>query len=841
MSDMYVTSARKALDFNYFPKKFVAVIWRNWDTVPVENIAKALHTSVDNIMDTAKAMGLKTDVKTDRTFLKRGYLTVIRSNWHLLDYDQICTLLEITKDELFFILKEDDFMWHKMGDMKPDTGCTVYEPLDEQEKETLSEISWLLQKLDCNQYVENGFQFLKPYYTDCPVMVERGDGKGFEVTLPEYIGYEYPEENELINLYVKDFCFLMEKRWGIKAKDSKESTFVIHITIDSNSRHKSGSYKMELNAHSILLTCQDEKGVYRALMELDQLMRDNKGPYFNVSVIEKNTVFDIRYIYSYFALYGDALLDPSLDPYPEGLLRRLSESGVNGIWMQGILYQLTEFPFDPSMSKGYMQRRESLKKLVAKARRFGIDIYMYFNEPRAMNDAFYQKYPELRGSREGDFYALCTSDARVKDYLYNGMKDLFSDIPDLAGFFTITMSENLTNCYSRLGSREQACPRCKERKPHEVISEVNNLMAQGAKAGSSGAKAIAWTWGWNPEWSEKAIRSLDEEIMLMCVNEEGMELDIAGYKPTVIDYTMTVPGPSKRSVDNWAIAKETGRRTLSKVQLNCTWELAALPFLPLADICSQRIRNIKDQGVEGLMLSWTLGGCDSQNLDIASLYYDEPVDENALDRYMERTYQETNETVKKAQTIFCEAMTEFPFNLTVLYTAPQNYAPAAPFYEYKTGYAASMIGFPHDALNTWKSIYSEKDFYNQFNKLVTKWKEGLDLLEGCVAKRNEKFDELLCISKGVYNHYRSTLNHIGFVMERNRLLEGSLSKEAQDRVKMRIQCILEDETDAVLNMLELRKEDSRIGFEASNHYFYTVQDLKEKLLNLNYLKKYYTA
>ena len=141
--------------------------------------------------------------------------------------------------------------------------------------------------------------------------------------------------------------------------------------------------------------------------------------------IEKNTVFDIRYIYSYFALYGDALLDPSLDPYPEGLLRRLSECGVNGIWMQGILYQLTPFPFEPSLSKGYEKRRESLKRLVEKAKRFGIDIYMYFNEPRAMSDAFYRKYPELRGTREGDFYALCTSDDRVKEYLYSGMKDLF--------------------------------------------------------------------------------------------------------------------------------------------------------------------------------------------------------------------------------------------------------------------------------------------------------------------------------------------------------------------------------------------------------------------------------
>ena len=36
--------------------------------------------------------------------------------------------------------------------------------------------------------------------------------------------------------------------------------------------------------------------------------------------------------------------------------------------------------------------------------------------------------------------------------------------------------------------------------------------------------------------------------------------------------------------------------------------------------------------------------------------------------------------------------------------------------------------------------------------------------------------------------------------------------------------------------MALRAQDSRFGFEASNHYYYTQQDLKEKLLNLQYCK-----
>ena len=35
----------------------------------------------------------------------------------------------------------------------------------------------------------------------------------------------------------------------------------------------------------------------------------------------------LRFIYSYFALYGDPLANPKLDPYPDGLLQRLSALG----------------------------------------------------------------------------------------------------------------------------------------------------------------------------------------------------------------------------------------------------------------------------------------------------------------------------------------------------------------------------------------------------------------------------------------------------------------------------------------------------------------------------------
>ena len=48
----------------------------------------------------------------------------------------------------------------------------------------------------------------------------------------------------------------------------------------------------------------------------------------------------LRFICSYFGSFGDPLADPSLDPYPGGLLARLAANGVNGVWLHIVLRQL---------------------------------------------------------------------------------------------------------------------------------------------------------------------------------------------------------------------------------------------------------------------------------------------------------------------------------------------------------------------------------------------------------------------------------------------------------------------------------------------------------------------
>ena len=176
-----------------------------------------------------------------------------------------------------------------------------------------------------------------------------------------------------------------------------------------------------------------------------------------------------------------------------------------------------------------------------------------------------------------------------------------------------------------------------------------------------------------------------------------------------------------------------------------------------------------------------------------------------------------------AQKRMSEAFGEFPFHISVAYHAPQNFGPMAPFYAEKTGWNATMVGFPYDDLDGWRGIYPPEVLEAQFGKLVQGWRAGVELLEGGRGSSAD-FDDMARVAEAALCHFESAYNHIRFVRARN----------ADDVAGMR--AAIASEKDAVRRLLALRARDSRLGYEASNHYFYTVNDLIEKCLQLDWLE-----
>jgi len=732
LSPLIPPSSKKAISIPHFPASFMAVIWRFWGIVKTEKIAHILSASVEDIKRSASLMGLDPEIKACDIWLKRGYITIIRNAWHLLEYDQICTLLDWSEEKLAVVLKEDDFLWHKLGDMKPSLERPVYRPLTDEEIMEAEEISRLMKSYGVSDIKNNSFKFLDEFY--------------------------------------------------------KESDVTFTLTDDSG---------------------------------------------------------DLKFIYSYFALYGDPLLDPEIDPFPDALLQKYAENGINGVWLQGVLYQLTPYPFDFSLSKGWEKRIESLKKLVKRAARYGIKIFIYLNEPRNMPLSFFEKYPQFKGHERGDgFASMCTSVKEVRDYLYNGVYDLFSRVQGLGGFFTISYSENQTHCYSHSTDNRNAgsfcnCPRCRERSFEDVVSEVNNIMARAAKAANPSARAIAWNWGWDTvgdDKPEKIIKLLDKDIIVQATSERKLQYELAGVKSEVNDYTISLQGPGPVAKEAWKVCAETGHESSAKLQLNTTWEMPGVPFVPVFDLVAQHIINVKKEGVKHFHCSWTLGGYPSPVLGMVSelLKKDSPSLDDVTEYIMTHYGKEEAETVCRAQKMFCAAYREYPFHIGVAYRAPQASGPKSPFFTEPTGYDATMVGFPYDCINGWRSVYPVEIFESQFRLLLEKWKEALDVLYSYKGKRTEMFDDILNTAEGVLVHVATNYNLIRFTRSRNAYL---INKNEADKNTML--SALAGEEENVKHAMALFSRDSRLGFEASNHYSHTMQDLKEKLLNIAWCKKYY--
>jgi hypothetical protein len=114
-------TGKASLELEHFPSRIHAFVWRNWGLVPAERLALVLQTSVRNVRQTAADMGLKRRPETDPVWLtSKGYITVLRRNWHLLPYGQILQLLDLTQEELEWRLYEDDFLFVKLGRIKPE-------------------------------------------------------------------------------------------------------------------------------------------------------------------------------------------------------------------------------------------------------------------------------------------------------------------------------------------------------------------------------------------------------------------------------------------------------------------------------------------------------------------------------------------------------------------------------------------------------------------------------------------------------------------------------------------------------------------------------------------------
>ena len=526
----------------------------------------------------------------------------------------------------------------------------------------------------------------------------------------------------------------------------------------------------------------------------------------------------LRMGYSYFALCGDPLLDPALDPYPDGLLARLAAAGENAVWLHVELAQLASVPWAPDVNTE--KRQAALRGLVARALVHGLKIFLYFNEPRSLPTAspVFQQHPDWRGVGEGGYNAVCTSSPEIRAGLRDAITSLCRAVPDLGGFFTITASENLTNCWSH--GQGGKCPRCQHRRPAEVIAEVSATIDEGIRAAAGTQRYLAWDWGWGDDWALEAISLLPQGVELMSVSEWSLPIERGGVKSAVGEYSISSIGPGPRALRHWQAAKQRGLRVAAKIQCGNTWELSAVPYLPVLENITRHATALREAGVDDIMLGWTLGGYPSPNIEAIS----EISSGGTLDTLAQKRHGHSNASLAATFWRECSAaFREFPYHIGCVYSAPLQMGPANPLWPVPTHYAACMVGIPYDDLNAWRAIYPAPVFAAQLEKVALGFEAAIGKLRAAVSTPPPALAEELRFAAAAAIHFASVANQCRAV----------LARDSEDKTALRRLCLAESRL--AIRLHALQSVDSRIGFEASNQYYYIPHDLVEKVINCHWL------
>ncbi|MDD4026368.1 MAG: hypothetical protein PHN85_10660 [Kiritimatiellae bacterium] len=723
---------RLPLGHEPFPSRMHMFVWRNWTVVPQTRLAEVLKTTPENVAGVAASMGLAPQGAVLPEWRDKGYITVVRRNWHLLPYDQIMRLLGMTRERLRYCLAEDDFLFHKLGSLKPKCEPLVYQKPTADEAAAAARLAGLLK--------EEGLA-------------------------------------ELLRVPGEPRFAFVEK-----------------------------------------LTRPDPK--LRAVKD------------------SGDSPFDLRFIFSYFADYGDPLIDPEVKSYPEGLLQRLGAAGVNGVWVHTVLRTLAKDPAFPEFGEDCEKRIAGLRKLVARGKKYGVDIYLYMNEPRTMPSSFFKRAPErdaMRGVPFRDNVRLCTSHPEVRRWMSDALAAVFKQVPGLGGVFTITASENPTSCASH--GKWKDCPHCKDRTDAEIIAEVNAVIAEGVHRSNKDAKVLAWDWGWRGHGdAQEIIELLPKDVWLMSVSEWALPIERGGVKSKVGEYSISSVGPGPRASRHWKLAKDAGLKTAAKVQVGATWEFCAIPYLPTMDLVAEHARNLASSGVDGVMLSWSLGCYPSPNLEVFQAFKRDTSEIGpVLDSVARRRYgAEAAPVARAAWTAFSDGFREYPYHISTVYVGPQHMGPANPLYLKPTGYAATMVGIPYDSLKQWRSIYPEEVWIGQMEKVRAGFERGCGIWEKLVRQTAGKpAGEIAAREMGLFHaatlHFASCVNQARFVSARDRAAAATDEADRKARVA-ELRGIARDELGVAKRFLPLVMADSRIGYESSNHYFYIPQDIIEKVL-----------
>jgi hypothetical protein len=262
----------------HFPDRLHLFIWRNWELANADRLAQVLGTTRAKVLDLGASMGLPRKAELTHDQLRRIYITVIRQNWHILPDEQLMQLLGWGSKEYEYHLKEDDFLWIKLGLLKPRCETLRYEEPSPEAKRRAQEIKRLVEETlgsSINQGGEPAFAFVQHLSSAKPIPSRDSKSRPAENEVDLSRGWTLvrPAEDSGVPLnLVERFQSYLEHAMTCEARlgaeEKKTGARAMGFSLSPALGKVSGCFEVRVEAEKIRVLGSDLDGLRQALYYL---------------------------------------------------------------------------------------------------------------------------------------------------------------------------------------------------------------------------------------------------------------------------------------------------------------------------------------------------------------------------------------------------------------------------------------------------------------------------------------------------------------------------------------------------------------------------------------------
>ena len=668
-------------------------------------------------------------------------------------------------------------------------------------------------------------------------------------------------------LSLDDSCGNLTQLAGNDLVKSLKETFRIKLQKESPNAprikdsitHAAGNseaYHRDVHPNLIKITADTDEGAMRALFHLQRELLNRRGPFVKIGAESRNPKWSLR-------ITSPLLHKPFDDPadylmYPESYLMNMARYGYNATYMYLNLFDYISPKTNPHLARpGWRMRLNALKKATEYLGSFGIQLFFHINTlGLPPTHEIFQKSPGTLGAQtfEQGAYCLCSSSPEVLDFYQSASKQLFTDVPNLAGMVIIVGGECFLHCYTRPVPKKDSstnCPRCRKRSPDNVISGAVNRFVRGVSSANSNARVLVWpysgfSWG-NLETQAKMLSKCNPKIRGLITFEKDSWINVEGKKSYIFDYSIRQIGPSPRFTFLNKSAQSHNRSVMAKTETSQSIEILTVPRIPVMNRWAERFNKMRMAGVDGIHTTWRFYGFSRQRTDEIVDYFawsENPSVEKCLEEIANRDFgYQAGALVLSAWKNFSEAFGYFPYSggMTGLpyFRGPFYIGPAHPFIFdpntlqnlpdcfYRVDPTQHELTDDPDRLGrhgrptyfvdlSWTQPFGPERVKHNLGKLRSRWDKGLSVLTRALAlargEEKARVRDELEVAGCVGSIITTAENLLHFQMLRDKIVNVGCTPTSLKRDLANIQKILTREIDNASGVLKPVQKNPSLGF-----------------------------